>query len=70
MAAEFAEHDEKFASTAEVEVSSAPGPTRDEAVRLAGPAMQAECVRRCGGAAGDWRPSLSALRVIRLLGPA
>ena len=29
-----------------------------------------ECVRWRGGVAGDYRPSLSSLRVIRLLGPA
>jgi hypothetical protein len=70
LVAGFAEHDEKFASTAEVEVSSDPAPTREEAERLVGPAMQAECVRWRGGVVGDWRPSLSSLRVIRLLGPA
>jgi len=69
LVADFAEHDEKFASTATVEVSSDPGPTRDEAARLVEPAMQAECVR-WRGAAGEYRPSLSHLRVIRLLGPA
>jgi hypothetical protein len=70
LVADFAEHDEKFGSTATLEVSSDPAPTRDEAARLVEPAMQAECVRWRGGAAGDWRPSLSSLRVIRLLGPA
>jgi hypothetical protein len=69
LVADFAEHDEKFGSTATVEVSSDPGPTRDEAARLAEPAMQAECVRWRGGAVGEYRPSLSHLRVIRLLGP-
>jgi hypothetical protein len=29
-----------------------------------------ECVRWRGGVAGDYRPSLSSLRVIRLKGPA
>jgi hypothetical protein len=70
LVADFAEHDEKFSSTAMVEVSSDPAPTREEAARLVEPAMQVECVRRCGGVAGDWRPSLSSLRVIRLLGSA
>jgi hypothetical protein len=73
LVADFAEHDEKFGSTATatatVEVSSYPAPTRDEAARLVGPAMQAECVRWRGGVEGDWHPSLSHLRVIRLLGP-
>jgi hypothetical protein len=32
--------------------------------------MQAECVRWRGDVGGDYRPSLSSLRVIRLLGPA
>ena len=70
LVADFAEHDEKFGSTASVEVSSDPAPTREEAARLVEPAMQAECVRCRGGAPGDYRPSLSSLRVIRLLGPA
>jgi hypothetical protein len=70
LVADFAEHDEKFGSTATVEVSSDPAPTRQEAARLAGPAMQAECVRWRGGASGEYRPALSHLRVIRLLGPA
>lgn len=70
LVADFAEHDEKFGSTATVEVSSDPAPTREEAARLVEPAMQAECVRWRGGVAGDYRPSLSSLRVIRLLGPA
>ena len=29
-----------------------------------------ECVRWRGGVVGDYRPSLSSLRVIRLKGPA
>jgi hypothetical protein len=70
LVADFAEHDEKFGSTATVEVSSDPAPTREEAAGLVEPAMQAECVRWRGGVAGDWRPSLGSLRVIRLLGPA
>jgi hypothetical protein len=70
LVADFAEHDVKFGSTATAEVSSDPAPTRDEAVRLVEPAMQEECVRGRGGEVGDWRPSLSHLRVIRLLGPA
>jgi hypothetical protein len=70
LVADFAEHDEKFGSTATVEVSSDPAPTREEAARLVEPAMQAECVRWRGGVAGEWYPSLAHLRVIRLLGPA
>jgi hypothetical protein len=70
LVADFAEHDERFGSTATVEVSSDPAPTREVAARLVEPAMQAECVRWRGGVAGDYRPSLSSLRVIRLLGPA
>jgi len=69
LVADFAEHDVKFGSTATAEVSSDPAPTRDEAARLVEPAMQEECVRGSGGEVGDWRPSLSHLRVIRLLGP-
>jgi len=70
LVADFAEHDEKFGSTATAEVSSDPGPTREEAARLVEPAMQAECVRWRGGAVGEYHPSLSRLRVTRLLGPA
>ncbi len=66
----FTEDDVKFGSAVRVEVSSDPAPTREEAARLVEPAIQQECVRWRGGVAGDYRPSLSSLRVIRLLGPA
>jgi len=41
LVADFAEHDEKFGSTATIEVSSDPAPTREETARLAEQAMQA-----------------------------
>jgi hypothetical protein len=68
--ADFTEDDVKFGSIARVEVSSDVAPTREEAVHLAEPAMQEECVRWRGGEVGDWHPSMRRLRVIRLLGPA
>ena len=63
----FAEHDERFGSSARLEVSSDPAPTRAEAERLIWPAIWAETRRALG--AGEWRPSLGWLDVIRLLGP-
>jgi hypothetical protein len=65
--ASFAEHDEKFGSSAVLEVSSDPAPTRDEAHELIWPAIWEETHRALGD--GDWRPSLSTLFMIRLLGP-
>jgi hypothetical protein len=64
----FAEHDEKFGSSARLEVSSDPAPTREEAEKLIWPAIWAETRRGLGQ--GDWRPSLNWLDMIRLLGPA
>jgi hypothetical protein len=64
----FAEHDEKFGSSAQLEVSSDPAPTREEAERLIWPAIWEETRRALGE--GDWRPSLGWLDMIRLLGPA
>ena len=63
----FAEHDEKFGSSAVLEVSSDPAPTRDEAHELIWPAIWAQTDRALGE--GDWRPSLGSLRMIRLLSP-
>ena len=70
LVADFTEDDVKFGSAVRVEVSSDPGPTREEAARLVEPAIQQECVRWRGGAVGEWYPMLRHLRVIRLLGPA
>jgi hypothetical protein len=61
----FAEHDEKFGSTALVEVRRETVPSRDEAEQLIWPAVDAETTRALG--AGDWRPSLNWLDVIELL---
>jgi hypothetical protein len=63
----FAEHDEKFGSSARLEVSSDPAPTREEAEKLIWPAIWAETHRALGE--GEWRPSLGWLDMIRLLGP-
>ena len=62
----FAEHDERFGSTASVEVRRETVPTRDEAEQLLWPAIEAETTRALG--AGDWRPALNWLDVIELLG--
>jgi hypothetical protein len=61
----FAEHDERFGSTALVEVRRETAPSRDEAEQLIWPAIDAETTRALG--AGDWRPSLNWLDVIELL---
>ena len=61
----FAEHDEKFGSSAEVVVRRETAPTRDEAVQLIWPAIEDETARALG--AGDWRPSLNWLDLIELL---
>jgi hypothetical protein len=62
--ASFAEHDEKFGSSAEIEVVRQAAPDRDEAVRLVWPAVEAETSRALGE--GDWRPSLNSLEVVEL----
>jgi hypothetical protein len=64
----FAEHDVKFGSSAQLEVSSDPAPTREEAEKLIWPAIWAQTRQALGE--GDWRPSLGSLTMIRLLGPA
>jgi hypothetical protein len=63
----FAEHDVKFGSSAQLEVSSDPAPTREEAEKLIWPAIRAQTRRALGE--GDWRPSLGSLHLTRLLGP-
>jgi hypothetical protein len=62
--ASFAEHDEKFGSSAEIEVVRQAAPDRDEAERLVWPAVEAETSRALGE--GDWRPSLNSLEVVEL----
>lgn len=61
----FAEHDERFGSTALVEVRRETAPSRDEAEQLIWPAIEAETTRALGQ--GDWRPALNWLDVIGLL---
>jgi hypothetical protein len=61
----FAEHDERFGSTALVEVRRETAPSRDEAEQLIWPAIEAETTRALGD--GDWRPALNWLDVIELL---
>jgi hypothetical protein len=61
----FAEHDERFGSTALVEVRRETVPSRDEAEQLIWPAIDAETTRALGD--GDWRPALNWLDVIELL---
>jgi hypothetical protein len=63
----FFDHDLKWGSSARLEVSSDPAPTREEAKELISPAMWAQTRRQLGE--GDWRPSLSRLLLTRLLGP-
>jgi hypothetical protein len=62
----FAEHDEKFGSTASVDVRQENAPTRDEAVKLIEPAIWDVTVQALGD--GDWRPSMNWLDVVELLG--
>jgi hypothetical protein len=62
-----AEHDVRFGSSAQLEVSSDPAPTRAEAEKLIWPATWAETLRALGQ--GEWQPSLGSLRMTRLLGP-
>jgi hypothetical protein len=64
--ARFAEHDERFAAWAEVEVARAAPPTRSEAEELIWPAVDAETTRALGP--GDWRPVLLYLDLIELVG--
>jgi hypothetical protein len=62
----FFEHDVRFGSSVTIEVQREATPARDEAVRLVWPAFEQETARAVGE--GDWRPSLSSLKVVELLG--
>jgi hypothetical protein len=62
----FAEHDERFGSTASVDVRRETAPARDEAEKLIQPAIREVTVQALGD--GDWRPSMNWLDVIELLG--
>jgi hypothetical protein len=66
LVAGFADHDVKFGAEATANVRLPAPPTRYEAVDLIWPAVEAETTRALGE--GDWRPSLSWLEVIELLG--
>jgi hypothetical protein len=61
----FAEHDEKFGSTAEVVIRRGTAPSREEAVQIVWPALEEEAARALG--AGQWRLSLNWLDLIELL---
>jgi hypothetical protein len=66
LTAGFAEHDERFGSTASVEVRLESPPPRDEAEQLIRPAIWAVTAGALGD--GDWNPVLNWLDVIELLG--
>jgi hypothetical protein len=66
LTAGFFEHDVRFGSSVTIEVQREGAPARDEAVRLVWPAVEQETARALGE--GDWRPSLSSLNVVELLG--
>src|SRR5580704_2228271 len=66
LTAGFFEHDVRFGSSVTIEVEREAAPARDEAVRLVWPAVEQETARALGE--GDWRPSLSSLNVVELLG--
>ncbi len=61
----FAVHDEKFGSSAEIEVRRETPPARDEAEKLVWPAIW-ERIRNALGE-GEYRPSLNRLDVVELL---
>ena len=56
LTAGFAEHDERFGSSASIDVPRETAPTPNEAEKLVWPAVE-EVTRQALGA-GDWRPSL------------
>ncbi len=64
--ASFAEHDVRFGAAVTVELDRESAPARDEAVRLVWPAVGQEITRALGE--GDWRPSLTSVEVVELLG--
>jgi hypothetical protein len=66
LTAGFFEHDVRFGSSVTIEVEREAAPARDEAVQLVWPAVEQETARALGE--GDWRPSLSSLEVVELLG--
>ena len=66
LTAGFFEHDVRFGSSVTIEVEREAAPARDQAVQLVWPAIEQETARALGE--GDWRPSLSSLEVVELLG--
>jgi hypothetical protein len=66
LTAGFFEHDVRFGSSVTIEVQREAARARDEAVQLVWPAIEQETARALGE--GDWRPSLSSLTVVELLG--
>lgn len=66
LVAGFAEHDERFGSSVEIEVQRQTVPTRDEAEQLVWPAIAEKITAALGE--GDWRPSLNWLDVVELRG--
>ena len=65
LTAGFFEHDVRFGSSVTIEVEREAAPARDEAVQLVRPTIEQETARALGE--GDWRPSLSSLKVVELL---
>jgi hypothetical protein len=66
LTAGFFDHDVRFGSSVTIEIQREDPPARDEAVQLVWPAIEQETARALGE--GDWRPSLSSLDVVELLG--
>jgi hypothetical protein len=66
LTAGFFDHDVRFGSSVTIEVQREAAPGRHEAARLVRPAIEEEIARALGE--GDWRPSLSSLDVVELLG--
>ncbi len=66
LTAGFFDHDVRFGSSVTIEVQREAAPGRHEAARLVRPAIEVEIARALGE--GDWRPSLSSLDVVELLG--
>lgn len=66
LTAGFAEHDERFGSTATIEVRRETAPTREEAEQLIRPVIWAVTTGALGD--GEWNPTMNWLDVIELLG--
>jgi hypothetical protein len=66
LTAGFVDHDVRFGSSVTIEIQREAPPARDEAAQLVWSAIEQETARALGD--GDWRPSLSSLDVVELLG--